>query len=91
MLLARTRAGVDVDVALGAFPFEERSVQRAFAGRDLDWSDVERVLIRQYGKLDLEQVRAELKPLLDLKGAMDALGKFENIAARVESRLRPSP
>src|SRR5437762_1924627 len=86
VLLARTRSGVDVDVALGAFPFEERSVQRAsswswaegqsllicsaedlvvhkvFAGRDLDWGDVERVLIRQHGKLDLHQIRAELKP-----------------------------
>ena len=31
VLLARTRRGVDVDVALGALPFEERSVQRASA------------------------------------------------------------
>jgi hypothetical protein len=29
VLLARTRAGIDVDVALGALPFEERSVERA--------------------------------------------------------------
>lgn len=33
VLLARTRDGVDVDVALGALPFEERSVERAS-----DWS-----------------------------------------------------
>lgn len=33
VLLARTRAGIDVDVALGALPFEERSVERASAWR----------------------------------------------------------
>jgi hypothetical protein len=31
VLLARTKRGVDVDVALGALPFEERSVARASA------------------------------------------------------------
>jgi hypothetical protein len=31
VLLAKTRAGIDVDVALGALPFEERSVERASA------------------------------------------------------------
>ncbi len=81
VLLARTREdAVDVDIALGALPFEERSVGRAsawhlrddvflttcsaedlvihkaFAGRDLDWSDVEEVLIRQRGKLDLNLI-----------------------------------
>lgn len=29
VLLARTHGGVDIDVALGALPFEERSVERA--------------------------------------------------------------
>ena len=115
VLLLRTNDGVGVDVALGAFPFEERSVQRAsawtwedgrslitcsaddlvvhkvFAGRDLDWGDVERVLIRQYGKLDLDQVRSELKPLLELKGAPEALHKLEQKIAMVERRLRSTP
>ena len=31
VLLARTKRGVDVDIALGALPFEERSVARASA------------------------------------------------------------
>ena len=112
VLLLRTKSGVDVDIALGAFPFEERSIQRAstwtwedgksimtcsaedmvvhkaFAGRDLDWGDVERVLIRQHGKLDLAQVRAELKPLLELKGEPEALDKLERMLATVERRLR---
>lgn len=112
VVLLRTGNGVDVDVALGAYPFEERSIQRAstwtwedgksivtcsaedlvvhktFAGRDLDWGDVERVLIRQHGKLDLAQVRSELKPLLELKGEPEALDKLERMLATVERRLR---
>jgi hypothetical protein len=115
VLLVRTTSGVDVDVALGAFPFEERSIQRSstwawaeehslitcsgedlvvhkvFAGRDLDWGDVERVLIRRYGKLDLAQVRSELKPLLELKGEMEAMDKFEQMLAKVERRLQTQP
>ncbi|HVR35921.1 MAG TPA: nucleotidyl transferase AbiEii/AbiGii toxin family protein [Methylomirabilota bacterium] len=113
VLLARTSNGVDVDVALGALPFEERSVARAsawrivdgttfttcsaedlvvhkaFAGRDLDWSDVERVLIRQHGRLDLNLIRRELKPLLELKGDLSAMDKLERLTTTVERRLRP--
>lgn len=112
VFLGRTREGVDVDVALGALPFEERSVARAsawpiggaavlttcsaedlvvhkvFAGRDLDWGDVERVLTRQHGKLDWKQIRAELGPLLELKGAVEAMAKLERILVTVEQRLR---
>lgn len=112
VLLVRTGSGVDVDVALGALPFEERSVQRssswvwtpdeslmtcsaedlvvhkAFAGRDLDWGDVERVLTRQHGKLDLAQIREELQPLLDLKGEPEAMARLEQKIATVDRRLR---
>ena len=112
VLLAQTRAGVDVDIALGALPFEERCVARssawhfredvtlttcsaedlvvhkAFACRDLDWGDVERVLIRQHGKLKLTQIRLELKPLLELKGAPESLDKLDRMLAIVERRLR---
>ena len=115
VLLVRTASGVAVDVALGALPFEERSIQRsstwtwaadqflitcsaedlvahkAFAGRDLDWGDVERVLIRQHGKLNLSLVRSELKPLLELKGETEALDKFERMIGTVERRLRAKP
>ncbi len=115
VLLARTADGVDVDIALGALPFEERTIERAsgwqlregatlttcsaedlvvhkvFAGRDLDWGDVERVLTRQHGKLDLPQIRAELKPLLELKGAPESLDKLERMLVTVERRLKSSP
>lgn len=112
VLLIQTSKGVGVDMALGAFPFEERSIQRAsewawaegqslitcsagdlvvhkvFAGRDLDWGDVERVLTRQHGKLDLGQIQKELVPLLDLKGDAEALCKLEQMIARVDRRVR---
>ncbi len=115
VLLAQTAGGVDVDIALGALPFEERTVSRAsewqigqgetlmtccaedlvvhktFAGRDLDWGDLERVLTRQHGKLNLEQIRSELKPLLNLKGAPESLDKLEQMLVRVERRLKATP
>ena len=111
VLLARTRDGVEVDIALGALPFEERTVTRAsewrgdrgvvlttcsaedlvvhkaFAGRDLDWGDVERILTRQHGRLNLDQIRSELKPLLELKAAPESLDKLEQILVTVERRL----
>lgn len=70
---------------------EDLVVHKAFAGRDLDWADLERVLIRQHGKLDLDQVRSELKPLLELKGELEALDKFERMIVSVERRLRAKP
>ncbi|MBI2950193.1 MAG: nucleotidyl transferase AbiEii/AbiGii toxin family protein [Verrucomicrobia bacterium] len=112
VLLLQTRDGVDVDIALGALPFEERCVARAsawrtgdgtllttcsaedlvvqktFAGRGVDWSDVERVLTRQHGKLKLPQIRAELKPLLELKNEPESLDKLEGLLATVERRLK---
>jgi hypothetical protein len=115
VLLARTSNGIDVDVALGALPFEERSVARAtvwplrsgakittcsaedlivhkiFAGRGRDVDDVETVLTRQHGKLNLNQLREELKPLLELKGEPEALDKLERTIVTVERRLRAKP
>jgi hypothetical protein len=113
VLLLQTTKGVPVDVALGGFPFEERSIQRSspwvwaedgqslvtcgaedlvvhkvFAGRDLDWSDVERVLTRQHRKLDFKLIQTELKPLLELKGENEALHKLDQMMARVDGRLR---
>jgi len=115
VLLIRTSQGVDVDIALGAFPFEEQSIVRAsawswsetqtlftcsaedlvihkvFAARDRDWGDVESVLIRQHGSLNLNLVRSELTPLLELKGEPESLAKLDRIIATVERRLRTEP
>ncbi len=115
VLLARTRTGVDVDVALGALSFEERTVARAtpwvvqegvvlttcsaedlvvhkaFAGRGRDWDDLEAVLIRQHGKLDLAQIRSELRPLLELKDDEQALTELEGRIKKVARRLHSRP
>jgi hypothetical protein len=112
ILLARTADGVDADIAFGALPFEDRSIQRAspwewapgqsittcsaedlvvhkaFAGRDLDWGDVERILTRQHAKLDLNQIRSELRPLLELKEDPGPFDKLERMVASVDHRLR---
>lgn len=111
VLLIRTDTEVDVDVALGGLPFEERTIRRssawgwatghslltcsaedlvvhkAFAGRNRDWGDVETILVRQHGKLNLAQIRSELQPLLELKGEPDALPQLEKMIATVDRRL----
>lgn len=111
VLLVQSSAGIDVDMSLGALPFEERSIARAtsweiasdqsittcsaedlivykiVAGRDRDWSDVESVLARQHGKLNLSQALAELQPLLELKEDPESLEKFQQLVTRVERRL----
>jgi hypothetical protein len=113
VLLVQTPAGVHVDVALGAFPFEAESIQRAtawkvseqaavttcsaedliihkvFASRDRDWSDVESVLVRQHGRLDLERVQRELPPLLELKDDMESFSKLQRMIADVDRRRKP--
>jgi len=115
VVLLNAPNGTGVDIALGALPFEERSIQRAsswnwgdghhlktcsaedlivhkvFAGRFLDWGDVERVLTRQHGKLNLGQIKSELKPLLELKGEMEGLEKLDHLLATVDRRLGAKP
>jgi len=66
-------------------------VHKAFAGRGRDWDDLETVLIRQHGKLNLAQAREELKPLLELKGEPKELDRLERALATVERRLRAKP
>jgi hypothetical protein len=46
---------------------EDLIVFKAFAGRDRDWLDVESVIVRQRGALNVEQTWNELAPLLELK------------------------
>ena len=67
---------------------EDLVVHKVFAGRPLDWLDVERVLTRQHGRLNLPQVREDLRPLLDLKGTHEALAQLETVIAAVNDRLR---
>jgi hypothetical protein len=112
VFLGQTRLGVGVDIALGALPFEERTVERSrvmplsdgaviriccaedlvvhkvFAGRDRDWTDVEGILMRQWSRLDLALIAAELRPLLELKESLESLDRLDALVALTDRRLR---
>jgi hypothetical protein len=57
-------------------------VLKAFAGRGQDWADIERVIVRQTGKLDWHYIHEQLRPLAELKEAPEILDQLE--ARRVE-------
>ena len=50
---------------------------KAFAGRGQDWVDVERIIVRQTGKLDWSYVRTQLRPLAELKGTPEVIEQLE--------------
>ena len=56
---------------------EDLLVHKCFAGREQDWVDMDGILARQKGKLDLALVRRELKPLLALQDQADKLDRLE--------------
>ena len=58
---------------------EDLIVHKAFAGRDLDWADVEAVVMRQGRKLNLDQIWTELRPLVELKEEPEILTKLQKI------------
>ena len=66
---------------------EDLVVHKVFAGRDRDWADVEQVLTRQHGKLNMKQVEEELWPLLELKGSPESSEKLRRMCAEVARRL----
>ena len=57
----------------------------------MDWGDAEQILIRQYGTLNLAQVRIELQPLLELKGQPDAMLQLDGLVTTVKRRLQTRP
>jgi len=79
---------VNEQVALTTCSAEDLLVHKVFAGRDRDWADVESILIRQHGRLDLDHVRRELAPLLGFKDDTQAMGRLEQMIATVHARLR---
>ena len=50
---------------------------KAFAGRGQDWVDVERIIVRQAGKLDWNYIREQLGPLAELKETPEILDRLE--------------
>jgi len=51
-------------------------LHKAFAGRVRDWLDIEGVLLTQRTRINLQQVRSELIPLLELKGQPESLQRL---------------
>lgn len=63
---------------------EDLLVMKIFAGRPIDWRDVEMILRRyRIGGLDLGAVRERVAPLLTAKDNVEALHEFEQLVARV--------
>lgn len=56
---------------------EDLIVHKAFANRDLDWMDVERIIMRQGRKLDVDLIWRELRPLVELKEEPDILTRLQ--------------
>lgn len=73
-------------VVLRTCSAEDLLVYKVFAGRERDWADVETILVRQRGRLDLALVRAELTPLLELKEDDAALPKLESLITKLYER-----
>ncbi len=65
--------------ALRTCSAEDLIVLKVFAGRDLDWLDVRGVAVRQAGRLDEKLIFRELQPLLELKGALEAVERLRAI------------
>lgn len=70
---------------------EDLIVHKVFAGRDRDWLDVEGVVRRQGAGLNLDLIRRELPPLLELKDAADHLARFERLVAGLRIPFRHLP
>ncbi len=62
---------------------EDLLVLKVFAGRPIDWRDVEMIL-RRHGRagLDHEYVDARLAPLVEAKGEPELLAEFERLRRR---------
>lgn len=55
---------------------EDLIVHKVFAGRDRDWADVGGIVARHGDRLDLDLIRTELEPLLEVKGTPGDLERF---------------
>jgi hypothetical protein len=58
---------------------EDLIVLKAFAGREIDWFDVQGVAVRQAGRLDETLIFRELDPLIELKGTPEAGERLRQI------------
>ncbi len=57
---------------------EDLLVHKCFANREQDWVDVDGILARQKGHLNLRLVRKELKPLVELKDEPEIITRLDH-------------
>lgn len=70
---------------------EDLLVMKVFAGRPIDWRDVEMVLRRYRPEhLDLVSVRLALAPLLAAKDDTESMTEFERLVTKVRTSRAPS-
>lgn len=67
---------------------EDLIVMKAFATRDKDWADVTGILERQSQKLNLDQIRRELAPLIKAKEEPEIQVELER---RIQMHVGRSP
>ncbi|MDD5200260.1 MAG: nucleotidyltransferase [Terrimicrobiaceae bacterium] len=58
---------------------EDLVVHKAFAARDLDWIDVENMMMRHGRNLNVRQIFEELRPLVELKEDASILPRLEGL------------
>ena len=63
---------------------EDLIVLKTFAGRGQDWVDVERIIVRQTGKLDWDYIYKQLRPLAELREAPEILDQLKKRRAEFE-------
>ena len=69
--------GAQPGVQLFTCSADDLIVHKAFASRDQDWSDVDRILAVQRERLNVEQILTELRPLAELKEDGGIIAKLE--------------
>lgn len=74
--------------ALTTCSAEDLLVHKVVANREKDWLDIEGVLARRWGRLDLALFRHEVEPLLELRGDPEIFGRFDRLHEKLRLRLR---
>ena len=54
----------------------------ALADRPQDWLDIEGIVAKSGARIDWDEVRADLRPLLELKGEDAALRRLQDVLSR---------
>jgi len=74
-------AGVQLQLA----PPGALVVFKVFADRPQDWLDVEGIIVKSGRMINWDEVRADLAALLELKGDTTALGRLDELLARLST------